>query len=29
VGNHGSQIGFKSVSINKMSYRPNNRLKEK
>ena len=29
VGNHGSQIGFKSVAIKEMSYRPNDRLKEK
>ena len=29
VGNHVSQIGFKSVAINKMNYRPNNRLKGK
>ena len=28
VGNHGSQIGFKSVAIERMDYRPNKRLKK-
>ena len=28
VGNHGSQIGFKSVAIKRMDYRPNKRLKK-
>jgi len=28
VGNHGSQIGFKSVGIKTMDYRPNKKLKK-
>ena len=28
VGNHGSQIGFKSVAIKTMEYRPNKKLKK-
>ena len=28
VGNYGSQIGFKSVALKTMEYRPNKRLKK-
>ena len=28
VGDHGSQVGYKSVAIKKMEYRPNKILKK-